>query len=191
MNKFLPFFILGFLCSFNLQSQHQRTISVNYNLLQSELLRTVTLDGAGSYTNNNDYEIGIRFNQELSDKTSIESGLDFFKAKVQISSNDPSIETREEVLQLMSIPLVVHYDVYKNYFLSSGVLINIQNKKTSFDSQSGLGFTLGIGRKIYVQDFFFIINPKLDINAVVPFKKENHHQRLAEAGIRLGLGYTF
>ena len=191
MNKIILPLLFFILISSNLKSQNKRNISLNYGFIKSGLIRTTSLDGGGGYANKNSYELGFRFYKPISTRVSIETGFEYFSTKVEISSEFPSTETREEILNLITIPLIANYSISRKYYLNSGLLLNIQNTEASFDKQSGIGFSFGLGRKLYKDKFFLVLNPKIDINSILPFANENYHQRLIELGMHIGFGYEF
>ena len=175
-NKILLVVLISFI-SYNAYSQNNHSISLQYGLISSELVRSTSLAGGGSYSNNDSYELGFRFNYGLSNKLSIETGLDYFSSTVEISSEFPGIETREETLRLFTIPILVKYAFNSHYFANGGILLNIQDTENSFDKQSGIGLSIGFGRLFYINDFYLILNPKIDLNAIIPFSKENYVSR--------------
>lgn len=184
-------FLASILVSTQCQSQSKNSFSFHYTLTKSALIRTTVLDGGGEYSNKSSYELGLRLNHKLSRKATLEMGLDFLKATVTITSSLPGNGSRQENLNLFTVPVLINYSFKPNYFLTSGILISLQNKENSFDKQSGIGFSFGLGRKFFTNSFYFFLNPKIDINTIIPFAKENYHQRLIELGLRMGVGYEF
>lgn len=193
MKKALVLFLALSLTSINCISQNHMDVSINYALIKTQLLRPSRVDGGASYMNKNDYELGFRFRRKLSNRMSIETGLDFLSSKVEISFLDHTgkLIKLEENHELFTIPLLLYYSIKQNYFVNSGVLINRHNRNNSFDKQSGVGLSFGFGRKFFLSDIYFVLNPRLDINTLISITKKKNHVRLFEPGLQLGFGYEF
>ena len=191
MTKIFWIPILILLTSFQIYSQSSNQISAYYGLLDSELIRFTSSDGAGGYSNSNSYELGLKYSKAISNKLSLEIGMNLFHADVAISFNDPDTEDKQETIDLISIPITANLELKNNFFFSSGISIDIQNEDQSYDRQSGIGLSIGVGKRIYMNDFYFNINPLISIHSLLPFHKESQHQRLLKAGLLLGIGYQF
>ena len=175
----------------SLQAYSQKSISVNYGFISSELIRFSTIAGGGGFTNNNTFDIGVRYTQSLTKKLSLETGVSLLKTNIEISSEFPGIENKEEELSLISIPIYINYDLKKNFYINTGISLDFQSEDQIVDNQTGLGVLLGIGKKFYFDNYYFLINPIIEMHSLVPFKKENYHQKLFELGAQIGFGYEF
>ena len=80
----------------------------------------------------------------------------------------------------------------KFLFVNGGLLLDFEVENEVIDPQSGFGLGIGIGGEyIFTSGFNIFVNPYLNQHALFPFQKEQHHQRLLDAGVRLGVGYRF
>lgn len=175
-----------------LSAQSNHTISAYYGLIQTDLVRSETLDGGGGYSNKNSSEVGLRYAYSFTESFALETGFGILNSTVEISSEFPGVETREEELQLISIPVIATYSFSPYFYVNGGMTFDFQSDDMiSYDDQSGIGFSLGIGTKLYYKNLFFNLNPLLELHSAIPFQKENYHQRLLEGGILLGIGYEF
>ena len=59
------------------------------------------------------------------------------------------------------------------------------------EPKEGFGYGIGFGGKYSFDKFLIYLNPNFKRHSVVPFEKENYHQKLTEFGIQLGIGYEF
>jgi hypothetical protein len=175
-------------------SQNSNELRIYYGISDSELLRNQNLDGAGNYETTNFNEFGFKYLRQISDNFSIESGINISKAdlKYTLSSFDghPVLPTYEKI-EIISIPVYANYTFWKYVFLNGGPIIDFQTSDNYSDSQSGIGYSLGIGGKYNFDKFLIFINPNFKRHSVIPFEKENYHQKLTEFGVQIGLGYKF
>lgn len=174
-------------------SQNKNEVGIYYGFVESELLRTARLDGDASYDNSVGYEYGLKFLKALSGKLSVETGVNYLSTKVDITPAPTGlpVNIRQEELQIISIPVFARLSLGHYFFANGGLIFDIQNTNTSFDSQSGVGMGVGIGGKLRVENFLFYVIPNLKRHSIIPFYKENYHQKLTELGIQIGLGYQF
>ncbi len=174
-------------------SQNHNEIRVYYGIIDSELLRKESLVGATSYDNEDTYEFGLRYIRRISEQFSIETGVSYMNCKVKITPAPTGmpVNFRYEDLKMISIPIYANYTFGKYFFLNGGPIIDFQTTDNSNDSQSGIGFSLGIGGKYEFDNFMIFINPNLKKHSVIPFEKENYHQKLTELGVQFGIGYKF
>lgn len=174
-------------------SQTSNEFSFYYGLVDSELLRNDNLAGAGSYDNRNSFEFGLKYLRAISNKLSIETGINYISTKVKITpafTGTPVI-SRQEDLKLISIPIYAYYSFGKYFYINGGPLLDFQIGEKSFDSQSGIGYGVGIGGKYNFKKFLIYINPNFKRHSFIPFEKEKYHQKLTQVGIQLGIAYEF
>lgn len=155
---------------------------------------TEPLDGAGSSNNKNSFTFGIRYLRNITDAFCLETGVDFFETKVEITpafTGNP-VSSREESLKLITIPLYGNYTFGKYFFVNGGFLLDFDKSKGSMDSQSGIGCGVGLGGKYTLGGFIFYVNTNLKIHsAFIPFEKERYHEKLIESSLQFGIGYRF
>src|SRR5690606_3209587 len=191
--KFLPKLIIILLLNLKCFSQQSNEVRTYFGFIDSKLLRSENFDGGASYSNENSYEFGVKYLKKLTPKLSIETGINFMSSKVKISPNliGANIEPYYENLKMISIPMFINYSIGKYFFLNGGPVLDVQNSTELFDSQSGFGYGLGFGGKYSFEKFLIYLNPNFKRHSVVPFEKENYHQKLTEFAIQLGIGYKF
>ena len=191
--KFLPKLIIILLLNLKCFSQQSNEVRTYFGFIDSKLLRSENFDGGASYSNENSYEFGVKYLKKLTPKLSIETGINFMSSKVKISPNliGANIEPYYENLKMISIPMFINYSIGKYFFLNGGPVLDVQKSTELFDSQSGFGYGIGFGGKYSFEKFLIYLNPNFKRHSVVPFEKENYHQKLTEFGIQLGIGYKF
>lgn len=173
----------------------QRYISAHYGMAGNALIRYQSLDGAASYEGKGATMFGIRYRQSISNTFDIEAGAEYVKNRIEITpAFHPGIDMtpREAEIELVSFPVFLRHEMLDYLFVHGGMLIDVEiNRKTdqSTDNQSGLGFGLGLGGRLPAGNFEFFVDPFINLRAVLPFEKDNHHQHLLEGGVKLGVGY--
>jgi hypothetical protein len=190
--KFLLALII-ILISLECYSQQSNELRTYFGSIDSKLLRNESLVGGASYDNENSYEFGVKYLRKLTSKLSLETGINYLSTKVKItpSFTGTTVNSKQENLKLISIPIYANYSFGKYFFLNGGPILDLQNSTESFDSQSGIGYGIGLGGKYDFDKFLIYLNPNFKRHSVIPFEKENHHQKLTEFGIQLGVGYKF
>ncbi len=174
-------------------TQNNNQFSIYYGFTDSALLRSENLSGNASYKTHNSYEFGFKYLRKLSNQFSIETGINIFYSKIKITPafTGMPINSRQEQLKLISIPIFANYSLGKYFYINTGPLLDFQNEEKSFDSQSGIGYGIGIGGKYNFGNFLIYINPNFKRHSFIPFKKEKYHLKLTQFGIKIGIGYVF
>lgn len=181
------------LVSIQAYSQSSNEIQIHYGIYEAALLRNVNLDGGGSYKIENFNEFGLNYSRHISSHFHIETGIIFFNSNVEITpdfTGEP-VESRKEKLELISIPFYANYTFWNYIFVNGGPMLDFQITDNSSDSQSGIGYSIGIGGKYYFDNLLIFVNPVFKRHSVIPFEKENYHQKLTELGIQFGIGIGF
>lgn len=172
------------------QSDHE--LRIYYGLASSELLQG-DLVGTAIYDNEDSYELGLKYLRKISRNLSVEFGVNYFSANVTITPafTGVPVMARQESLRLIAIPLYVNYSLGKYVYINGGPFWDLQLSDRSFDSQSGIGYSLGIGVQYHFKEFVCYLNPIFKRHAVIPFEEENNHQQLTQISVQLGLGRVF
>ncbi|PIQ22758.1 MAG: hypothetical protein COW65_01280 [Cytophagales bacterium CG18_big_fil_WC_8_21_14_2_50_42_9] len=172
-------------------SQSAPEFRILYGKSDSRLLRQEELTGSGSYKIIHFNEVGIRYLRQITGKLYLETGLTYLSMQLKIKPAPMGIplESRYEDLSIISVPVYANCSLGKYFFVNGGPIIDFQTTENSIDSQSGIGYSLGLGGKYDLNKFSLFINPNLKKHAVIPFKKESYQQRLTEIGIQAGLGF--
>jgi len=181
------------LISIQCYSQNSNEFRIYTGFVDSKLLRNADLDGGGSYENENSYEFGIKYLRKISGKLFLESGINYLSTQVKITSAPTGLplNSRTEDLKMISIPIYANYTFGNYFFVNGGPILDFQNSKKSFDTQSGIGYSIGLGGKYDFDKFSIFVNPNYKRHSLIPFEKESNHQKLTEFGIQVGLGYSF
>ncbi len=168
-------------------------LKIYYGIIDSELLRKESLVGSGSYDNKSSYEIGFKYQRNISGKFSIETGINYMSCEVKITPAMTGITLNPEYedLKMISVPVYANYTFGKYFFANAGPIIDFQNSDVTFDSQSGIGYGIGVGGEYKFDSFLIYVNPNFKRHSVLPFDKEEYHQKLTEFGIQFGIGYEF
>lgn len=192
--KILKYFLFVLFLNFTLNTlaQNQSEIRGFYGISSYDLKSNQSLDGGASYDPETGYELGIRYILRLPNGLGLESGVGFYTGDIKITSAPmPDQTSRRERLQITSIPVLLNYRFLDYFFVNGGPVLDFQNSDNSFDSQSGMGFSLGIGINHYIRNFQMFVNPNFRQYALIPFEKENNHSKLSGLGIQFGMGYSF
>ncbi|MBI6120569.1 outer membrane beta-barrel protein [Salegentibacter maritimus] len=187
----LPLFFILF--SFTAFSQTQNEIRLYYGFTGSDLFTEDNLDGAASYDIENTYEFGFRYLLDVTDNIALETGLNYWRGEVLITSAPmPGQTTRTEELQTTSIPIFANFRFLDYFFVNGGPVMDFQGSESeSVDPQAGIGVGFGLGAQYAFSKFSVFINPNFRRYAVIPFEEESNHQKLTSFGVQLGLGYKF
>lgn len=186
--------VFVFLVSFfKNNAQESNQFRIFYGFSDSALLRNNDLVCGVSFSNHNSREYGFKYLRSLSDKLSVETGVNVFNSEIKQSAGltATSVSLRQEKLSLTSIPLYVSYSLGSYFFINGGPTFDFQNRAESFDSQSGIGYGFGIGANYRFNAFFIYLNPYFKQHSFIPFEKENYPQKLKRIGVQIGIGYSF
>jgi predicted porin len=181
------------LISIQCYSQNSNEFRIYYGFVDSKLLRNADLDGSGSYENENSYEFGFKYLRKISGKLFLETGINYMSTQVKITSAPTGLllNSHTEDLKMISIPIYANYTFGNYFFINGGPILDFQNSQKSFDSQSGIGYSIGVGGKYDFDKFSIFVNPNYKRHSLIPFEKESNHQKLTEFGIQVGLRYGF
>lgn len=174
-------------------SQENNEFRIYVGIANSELLRNENLDGVGNVGVENFAEFGFRYLRKINNQLAIETGVNYERAvliRTPHFKGEP-VYTRGERFELLSIPAFINYTFWNFLFINGGPMVDFQLTETTSDSQSGIGYGLGFGGKFNFNNFSIYLNPNYKRHAVIPFDKQQYHQKLTEFGIQFGLGYRF
>lgn len=154
------------------------------------------LDGAPSYDSKGFYTIGVNYIHPLNNWLNIETGIEYAKHSISVHPNLPPNMDKSSynaAFSLINIPITVRANFLKYLFINGGMLIGIHASSSSpIDSQTGVGAILGIGAQYeFNNGIGLFVNPYSKAHALIPFSAEKYHQRLMEAGVKIGLTYSF
>ncbi len=102
-------------------------------------------------------EIGARYNRKIGKVFSVETGLNYFSSKVPYDiyycpsrrlGEKERPDKGNDKTKLLTIPVSLLTEFWNYFYLNTGVLFDFQmNKSKKLDSQSGIGFVVGVGAK--------------------------------------------
>jgi len=172
-------------------SQSAHEFRVLYGKSDSRIMRKEELTGSASYKTVNFDEFGIRYLKPITSKLYVETGLNYLSMQLKVNPAPMGIiiEPRYEDLNIISVPVYANYTLGKYFFVNGGPIVDFQTTENSINSQSGIGYSLGLGGKYELNKFALFINPNFKRHAVIPFEKEMYQQKLTEIGIQAGLGF--
>lgn len=136
--------------------------------------------------------IAFEYVRSTTNKFSYGCGVSYQFSQVEIVPNhvveaDPHKETQNVILA--SFKTVFNFR--NGYYLSADPHIGIQlnrSSQESIDDQSGVGVSMGYGKRVLINERFSInIEPRLWVHNVVPFVDTNIPKRLTVIGLRAGL----
>lgn len=163
---------------------------------QNDLVNFDQLLGAPSYTGEGFYSIGLNYTKELKTWLSFESGLEYSRHKINISSKplpDIARTSRTENTGLITIPVAYRLTFLKYAFVNGGLLFDIDSSlSNSIDNQSGIGFLIGAGLKYnFKSGIALTLNPCVRMHSIIPFSPDKYQYHLIDSGIKFGIGYRF
>ncbi|MBS9767679.1 MAG: outer membrane beta-barrel protein [Flavobacteriaceae bacterium] len=157
-------------------------------------LMGIAQDGGGSSNNENTFEFGVKYLRNITEDLQIETGIGFFETQVKIEPHyeGKPVQSWQENLKVIKIPLFANYSFAKYFFINGGFLLSFDKSKGTIVSQSGIGYGLGVGAKYEVKNVVFYLNPNLKrCAAFIPFDKRNRNKKLTELTVEFGIGYRF
>ena len=180
-------FIGGILCA-----QEKNEITIYYGISDNRLVLDQDIVGTGTYENKGLKEFGLRYIRQISRILYAETGLNFSSVDVlntPLINGEPFLSVAWENLKLISIPLYLRYRIGPHFYLNGGPFLDFQTSENlNLSSQSGLGYFLGIGGKLNIDNFSIFINPNYKRHAIL---QSDNFYNLTEFGIQFGVGYRF
>ncbi|EGK02666.1 outer membrane beta-barrel protein [Dysgonomonas gadei] len=159
----------------------------------NEIFTFESLDGSGSYKNDNFFTLGVNYLHSLNKRIAIETGVEYSKHNVKIqpafTGEGVDYSDRKESFKLISVPVVANVYFGKYIFANGGIILDFDiSGSNSIDKQTGMGTILGIGAKYdFESGVSAYLNPYFKLHTLVPFSSERYHQRVWESGIKLGI----
>jgi hypothetical protein len=148
---------------------------------------------SGGITGNSKPGLNIAFEyvRSTTNHISYGYGVSYQFSRVEIVPEPMTeAEPHKESINLISASFKTVFNFRKGYYLSTDPLIDLQLKSSSqksIDNQSGLGVSIGFGKRVLVNESFSInIEPRLWVHNVVPFVDTNIPQRLTVFGLKAG-----
>jgi hypothetical protein len=163
---------------------------------ENQVFRFSEMDGAPSFDSDYFRALGISWVYPVNSWLEFETGIEYAEHQITINPNlppDSDNTSRPADFSLINVPFSVRANFLKYFFMNGGFILDVDvSASGSIDSQTGIGTLLGFAAKY---DFSFgvtaFVNPYFKIHSIIPFQDAEHHQRVWENGVRLGLTYDF
>jgi hypothetical protein len=136
--------------------------------------------------------IALEYVRSTTNRVSYGYGVSYQFSQVEIVP-EPMIEREphKESINLISASFKTVFNFRKEYYMSTDPFIDVQlnsSLQKSIDNQSGVGISIGFGKRILLKEKFSInIEPRLSVHNIVPFVDTNIPQSLTVFGIKAGL----
>jgi hypothetical protein len=191
------FLFLLMACSLNAQQLDKHKIGFAYSSFGDNMvIQSSDVEGGASYYGQHFYTLGCYYLTPINTWLEFETGLEYLNHTILIEPAPMEIvrPSHNETISLINIPVTVRANFLKYFFLNGGIFLGLDAdlSSSSIDDQSGIGCLFGIGVK-YDFDFggSIFVNPYSKLHALIPVMMDADHERIVEAGIRLGLTYSF
>lgn len=161
----------------------------------SEPIYFTDLDGQTDYSSKSFYSLGVNYIHPLTSWIDLETGVEYTRHNIRVKQILPpmNIPSYNNSFSIINIPITVRANLSQYFFVSGGLLLDLEAGSSSvLDRQTGVGAILGIGAQYeFNNGLGLFINPYSKAHTLIPFSSEEYHQRLIEAGVRVGLTYSF
>ncbi len=138
--------------------------------------------------------VGINYLMPINKSFCLETGVEYNLVKLKsftdtntIFANDTSFST----FSMIEIPLAFRANFADILFFTSGVLFDFDmNSYAPISKQSGVGLMAGLGLNYdFKMGLSLYANPFVKLHSLIPFGNWENHQRLIDAGVRVGIMY--
>lgn len=196
---FICFLLLGVIVV-NLHAQEGKTkkeigkFGISFSSLGGdEFLTFASVSGGASYDSKGFFAFGVNYGRDINKWLEFETGLEYSKHKFVVRPMFPDAERSKAHTDLLNIPLTVRANFWKYFFANGGLLIDIDlAKKSDLDRQTGVGVMLGVGAKYdFSSGVSVFVNPYVKMHSLLYLTMESSHERLSNAGVRVGVMYNF
>jgi opacity protein-like surface antigen len=188
--------ILNSLVTNPTHAQTRNRIAITSGISSNEVFQSARMQGAGSNEGKGANAFGIRYTRNFNNSFSVETGLDYSANKIESTPafTGQQMPSSQHNIRMVSVPLYGNLTFLKYLFVNAGVIFDLEtdkdaSKSRGINSQSGVGYGLGAGAKYDFSKVTILVNPFFQKHAVVT--TNNHPERIAELGVRMGVGYNF
>lgn len=190
------FILLTGLISSTAYSQTKNRITVSSGISSNAIFQSGHLSGGGSNEGKGATAFGIRYTRNLNHSFAFETGLEYSSNKIETTPafTGQQMQSTRHNIQMLSVPVYGNYTFLKYLFVNAGAVIDFESnvpEYRSVDNQSGIGFGFGVGGKYTFKKVTILANPFFQNHAVVHFEQKKYQERLAEIGVKFGIGYNF
>jgi len=176
-------------------SKYENRIAISFSSFGDNFVYySEDLAGAASYDGDYFLAVGIHYLHPLNRWLELETGAEYARHHILINPNlPPQMDStpRKAAFSLINIPVTLRANFLRYFFVNGGPFLDIDASTTSpIDSQTGLGAMLGVGMQYRLHSgIALFVNPYVKNHSLLPFGFFNHHERVFEAGFRLGITY--
>jgi hypothetical protein len=169
-------------------------IGITYSGFGSnDVFRKEELIGGPGYLGDRFYNLGISYIYPLNRTFDLETGIEYADHKITITPGVSPVHypSYGAGFSLITIPVGIRVNFLKYFFVNGGLIFDVDaSQSMPINSQTGLGFNLGLGLKYNFKcGFTAFVNPYSRFHSMVSFSSDKYPQHLLESGIRLGLMY--
>lgn len=145
----------------NVFCQQASELKFYYGTSNAELKQKEVCPGSAGYKIQSFNEFGFRYSREVWKNISIETGFNYSFAEIKASSMyyPEGANTWHYKSEILSVPINLRYTFLKYFFAHIGSIIDYQNVGSGFDSQSGIGYSIGLGVKYKIKNIILYLNP--------------------------------
>jgi hypothetical protein len=193
MKKTLISLIFLVVSNYSYSQTHSIGLSPGY-IFSGGAADFAALDGASSYHYKSGNQFGLNYRLQLSKNLSLLSGLQRqqLSMEAQNGSSTGELQTWDFQVENLNIPFYANLSFFKYFFVEGGPMLNFQvNQQDPFgiDDQSGIGAALAIGAQYDIGKLNVFIKSQTLMQAIIPFSKENYHDRLTANSLTIGVFY--
>lgn len=204
--KFITFtLVLSILLSCSLAAQEEsnlkRSIGFTFTAFgNSDVINSSrrTLEGGPSYNGKNFYTFGVSYIHPIRYWLDVEAGMEFSGYTITVkpmSMPDMPYLPYDKKISLVNIPITARVNFLKYFFVNGGLLLDLETGNSSpIDNQTGIGTLLGVGARYTLNNGLgAFINGYSKFHSLIPLsaERDDYRWRLIEAGVRVGVTYSF
>ncbi|HEX2934213.1 MAG TPA: hypothetical protein VHO72_02575 [Bacteroidales bacterium] len=151
-----------------------------------DFMQSQDVVGAPSYEIGQFYTFGVVLLIPMNDWLNFEGSVEFKRFKVVINpASGINLPAHTDKVSMVDIPLLLRVNFLKYAFVNGGLIVSNSSGFSAINS-SGIGGKLGVGLTYQFQRVGVFANPYVSVNPIISFSSDSH-DRMLEAGIRLGL----
>lgn len=159
----------------------------------NEFFKRSEVDGGGSYKGLNMFSMGLNLIKPLNSWLDFETGLEYSKHNFRNSTpfTGTPVTSSDVSISMIDIPLTLRANFLKYFFINGGFTLDYNaDLSSSINSQTGIGYVLGIAAKYdFKSGFSIFVNPYSKMRAIIPFARNRFKETISESGIKIGVTY--
>ncbi len=193
MKKLLILFTFVLVSHFSYSQNHSAGASYGY-VFGGGSTNFASLVGASSYHFKSGAQFNLNYRYQLSKNLNLISGVQFQQSSMQSQNGSTTgeLQTWDFQVDNFNIPVLANLSFLKYLFIEGGPMLNFQvNKENPYgiDPQNGIGLSLGLGAQYELGKWNVFIKSQKQIQSIIPFGRENYHDRLITNSLSFGVFY--